>query len=112
MPCRLTDARCVVFDRQAMAGCRGSYRVIQSLDECVAAKAAVEPSFGGVQTGGFGQEWANGCFYNSGTVYFHTDGDVRAHTDAQSYRVNGGWSASHKALCVRSTIPFKDSSPP
>ena len=87
-----------------MAGCRGSYRVIQSLDECVAAKAAVEPSFGGVQTGGFGQEWANGCFYNSGTVYFHTDGDVRAHTDAQSYRVNGGWSASHEALCAWSSL--------
>eukprot|EP01046_Picozoa_sp_COSAG06_P047121 COSAG06_NODE_6795_length_2778_cov_386.053751_3_plen_153_part_00 len=33
------------------------------------------------------------------TVYFGTTGFAGAHTDPQSYRNNGGWSDSHKALC-------------
>lgn len=61
------------------------------LDLCNQAKAALEPRLGGVQNGGFGNEWAVGCFFNGGTVYFGTTGAATAHTDPQSYRTNGGW---------------------
>lgn len=76
-----------------LAGCQPAqgYYVITDIAECDAAKAVLEPRMVGVQDGGFGNEWANGCFFNSGTVYFGNTG-----ADHSSY---GRWSANHRALC-------------
>ena len=83
-----------------MPGCTGAYEVITDAGECTAAKEALVPTFSGVQEGGFGNEWANGCFYNSSGVYFHTVGDPNAHSgDQTTYTANGGWSDTHQALC-------------
>jgi hypothetical protein len=82
-----------------MSGCNSGYAPILDLRRCTDAKAALEPGLGGVQNGGFGDEWAVGCFFNGGTVYFGTTGFAGAHSDPQSYRAAGGWSGSHQALC-------------
>jgi|EP01047_Picozoa_sp_COSAG01_P006055 hypothetical protein len=75
-----------------LPGCSGSYRVITDIAQCVAAKAVLEPSLAGVQNGGFGAEWSNGCFTNAGTVYFGSYG-----ADHSTYT---RWSSSHQALCA------------
>ena len=92
---------------EVMAGCHDGYVPIMDLDECATAKAVLEPGFSGPQNGGFGNDWAAGCFFNGNRVYFGTYGNQAAHTDAQSYRANGGWSNSHKALCAWSGEPLQ-----
>lgn len=80
-------------------GCTGQFTTITDMGVCETAKAAIEPTMGGVQAGGFGDEWADGCFFNRGTVYFHTTGDRDAHASADRYTANGGWGPEHQALC-------------
>lgn len=75
-----------------MAGCDSGYQIITSLDLCEQAKAALVPTLSGVQEGGFGQEWSNGCFFNGDRVYYHNVG-----TNHDTYT---RWSAEHQALCV------------
>ena len=50
------------------SGCSGSFTTITDMGVCETAKAVLEPDMGGVQAGGFGNEWADGCFFNRGTV--------------------------------------------
>ena len=85
---------------EVMAGCHNGYAPILDLDLCAEAKTELEPRMSGPQDGGFGDEWPAGCFFNGDRVYFGTTGNLNAHTDAQSYRTNGGWSDTHKALCT------------
>lgn len=57
-------------DRYAIGptGCSGRFTTITDMGICETAKAVLEPTMGGVQAGGFGDEWADGCFFNRGTV--------------------------------------------
>jgi hypothetical protein len=87
------------FDEQvpfkAMPGCSGGYEMILDLALCNAAKAVLQPTFTGVNDGGFGSEWSNGCFFNGNTVYFHAVG-----ADHGGYDAHGGFSATHQTMCV------------
>ena len=87
-----------------MAGCSHGYLAVTELHECEAAKAVLAPDLPGVTQKGFGSEWAQGCFVNAGTVYFHTRGDQSAHEDPGNYVANGGWSPGHQALCKRDPV--------
>jgi hypothetical protein len=80
---------------QSMPGCSGGYETILDLALCNAAKAVLAPTFTGVNNGGFGSEWSDGCFFNGNAVYFH---DVGA-----DHRGYGGFSATHQTLCVLKT---------
>jgi hypothetical protein len=75
-----------------MAGCDSGYQVITSVELCEEAKAALVPTLSGVQEGGFGTEWSNGCFFNGDRVYYHNVG-----VDHDAYT---RWSSVHQALCV------------
>ena len=90
------------FDEQvpfkAMPGCSGGYEMILDLALCNAAKAVLRPTFTGVNDGGFGGEWSNGCFFNGNAVYFHAVG-----ADHSGYDGYGGFSATHQTLCVLKT---------
>jgi hypothetical protein len=85
-----------------MPGCGSSpgYTTISDAATCEDARQALVPTLAGPVQGGFGTEWANGCFFNGGSVYFHTVGDSAAHSAGSEYTANGGWSAQHQALCV------------
>jgi hypothetical protein len=83
---------------QAMPGCSGGYEMILDLALCNAAKAVLRPTFTGVNDGGFGGEWSNGCFFNGNAVYFHAVG-----ADHSGYDGYGGFSATHQTLCVLKT---------
>ena len=104
-----TDKQFLALDKQFRRekGCsaerKGDFAVITDADDCEAAKAALMPDyFSGVVLDGFGSEWANGCFFNGDTVYFHNVGDPKAHSSPDSYTANGGWGLpSHEALCMR-----------